>query len=100
MFDIIGVFIILFFVYGLGIGFLIAFTFIGLIAGLIGLLLFNRKIVMFPNPKISIFVGYVAFTVLFTILPFALLLSSSYSSYSPSSLSFLILFFSLPLILL
>jgi len=58
---------------------------------------------MFPNAKIAIFVGYIVFIVVFIILPFLLALlptivssPSRYSSITP--LTFLLTFFSIPLI--
>ena len=86
----------LFLVFGLSVGSVIGFTSIGLIGGLIGILLFNRKIVKFPNIKIAIFIGYIAFLIIFFLLPF--LLSIPSYSYSGSSMSFLLLFLSIPFI--
>ncbi|NIO45107.1 MAG: hypothetical protein GTN36_06190 [Candidatus Aenigmarchaeota archaeon] len=97
-------FMIFFLFFGLGVGSIIAFTIIGLIGGLFGLLFFNRKVIMFPNPKIAIFIGYVGFILVFLILPLLLAIlpeiisysSSSYSGFTPMTL--LLTFFSLPLI--
>ena len=95
-------FMIFFVFFGLGVGFIISFTLLGLIGGLFGLLFFNRKAIMFPNAKIAIFIGYIAFIVVFLILPFLLALlptifsSSGYSGVNP--LTFLLTFFSIPFI--
>ena len=96
-------FMFFFLFFGLGVGFIIALTIIGLIGGLLSLLCFNRKIIRFPNEKVAIFVGYIAFLVIFFILPILLALlpaifsPSSYgSSFTP--LSLLTMLFSLPFI--
>lgn len=93
-----GIFFIFF---GIGLGLIISFTFIGLVGGLIGLLLFNNKMVAIPNPKVAIFVGYIAMILLFIVLPFIFILLSSVSSYSygsSSPLAFFLMFLSIPFI--
>ncbi len=97
------IFMVFFIFFGLGVGSIIAFTIIGLIGGLFGLLFFNRKVIAFPNEKIAIFVGYIAFIVVFLVLPFLLALLPAFFSYSPgysdlTPLTFLLTFFSIPFI--
>jgi len=63
------IFFIFSFFLGMGIGFVIGFSLLGLIGGLVGLFLFKRNIIRFPNYKIAAFVGYIAFVIIFYIIP-------------------------------
>lgn len=56
-------------VLGVGGGVLAGLFIYGLLGGLIGILLYKRKILKLPNYKISIFIGYFVFIFFLFILP-------------------------------
>jgi len=55
--------------FGIGSGLLIGLFMFGLLGGLISILLYKRRILRLPNYKISAFVGYLLFILIFFILP-------------------------------
>jgi len=77
--DFLGIIYIIPMVLGMGGGMLVGLYIYGLLGGLIGILLYKRKILKLPNYKISIFAGYLVFIFFLFILPI-LLTSSFYNS--------------------
>jgi hypothetical protein len=58
-------------IFGMGGGMLTGLFIFGLIGGLVGILLYKRKILRLPNYKINIFAGYLVFSLFLFILPFS-----------------------------
>jgi len=56
-------------VLGVGGGVLVGLFIYGLLGGLIGILLYKRKILKLPNYKINVFIGYLIFIFFLFILP-------------------------------
>jgi len=73
--------------FGMGGGILVGLYIYGLLGGLIGILLYKRKILKLPNYKISAFAGYLIFIFFLFILPALLTASFSGAAFTLSSLS-------------
>ncbi len=86
--DFLGIMYIIPMVFGMGGGMLAGLFIYGLLGGLIGILLYKRKILKLPNYKISAFAGYLVFTFFLLILP-VLLTSSFYRDFISLFLPFL-----------
>lgn len=76
--DLLGIMYIIPMLLGIGGGILVGLYIYGLLGGLIGILLYKRKILELPNYKIGIFAGYLIFIFFLFILP--ALLTASFSS--------------------
>lgn len=86
--DFLGIMYFIPMVLGMGGGMLAGLYIYGLLGGLIGILLYKRKILKLPNYKISTFMGYLVFTFFLLILP-VLLTSSFYRDFISLFLPFL-----------
>jgi len=78
VYDSLGIIYIIPMVLGMGGGILAGLYIYGLLGGLIGILLYKRKILKIPNYKIGVFAGYLVF-ILFPFILLTLLTTSFYS---------------------